>query len=111
LLNCGLFRYGWIVGGVFFLLWASLRGDDNGMTFEDIMEVEGLQGLTQFIYSARVLAVAVVIAVAIAALGNYMRNLYSQNNHISKAKKRRSIIVRLYPFMLWRSSTSITLDI
>jgi hypothetical protein len=93
LLNCGLFRYGWIVGGVFFLLWASLSADDNGMNFEDIMEVEGLQGLTQFIYSARVLAVAVVIAVAIAALGNYMRNLYSQNDHISKAKKRRSIIV------------------
>ncbi|CAO3664184.1 unnamed protein product [Umbelopsis vinacea] len=85
--------YGWIVGGVFFLLWASLTSDNDTMSFEDIMEVEGLRGLTQFIGSTQVLAVTAAVVIAITILINYMRNLYSQNDNALKAKKRRSIIV------------------
>jgi hypothetical protein len=63
------------------------------MSFEDIMEVEGLRGLTQFIGSTQVLAVTAAVVIVITILINYMRNLYSQNDNALKAKKRRSIIV------------------
>ncbi|KAH8550043.1 hypothetical protein BGW37DRAFT_499876, partial [Umbelopsis sp. PMI_123] len=86
--------YGWIVSGVFFLLWASLSTDEDTVKFEDTMDIEGLNGLIQFIHSTWVLLVAAVLTIAIAVLIRYLRNIYkSSKGHDTKAKKRRSIIV------------------
>ncbi|KAI8581497.1 hypothetical protein K450DRAFT_231575 [Umbelopsis ramanniana AG] len=86
--------YGWIVAGVFFLLWASLSTDEDDVKFEDTMDAEGLDGLKQFICSTRVLFIAAILAISIAVLIQYMRGLYKGGKeHDTKAKKRRSIIV------------------
>ncbi|KAG2178138.1 hypothetical protein INT43_003391 [Umbelopsis isabellina] len=85
--------YCWIIGGVFFLLWASLSGEKDAITFEDVMAEEGVAGLTNFIFSTRVLTIAAVLAVAITLLVRQLRRSNDDDHSTARAKKRRSIII------------------
>lgn len=57
------------------------------------MAEEGVAGLTNFIFSTRVLTIAAVLAVAITLLVRQLRRSNDDEHSTARAKKRRSIII------------------